>query len=66
MKGFSSKKQITQQKTLGKFKHWKTKMHTVYRNKNSGFVGVATLILNICQKCIQRRINKLQFRVSME
>ena len=30
-------------KTLGKFKHRKTKMHTIYRNKNSGF-GVVTLI----------------------
>ena len=31
------------EKTLGKFKHWKTKMHTKYRNKNCGF-GVGTLI----------------------
>ena len=31
------------EKTLGKFKHWKTKMHTIYRNKNSGF-GVGTFI----------------------
>ena len=30
-------------KTLGKLKHWKTKMHTIYRNKNSGF-RVTTLI----------------------
>ena len=32
-----------EEKTLGKFKHWKTKMHTIYRNKNSGF-GVGALI----------------------
>ena len=31
------------EKTLGKFKHWKTKMHTIYRNENIGF-GVVTLI----------------------
>ena len=40
---FLQETNYTAEKTLGKFKHWKTKMHTIYRNKNSGF-GVATLI----------------------
>ena len=40
---FLQETNYTAEKTFGKFKHWKTKMHTIYRNKNSGF-GVATLI----------------------
>ena len=40
---FRPETNYTAGKMLGKFKHWKTKMHTIYRNKNSGF-GVATLI----------------------
>ena len=40
---FCPETNYTAGKMLGKFKHWKTKMHTIYRNKNSGF-GVATLI----------------------
>ena len=40
---FCPETNYTAGKILGKFKHWKTKMHTIYRNKNSGF-GVATLI----------------------
>ena len=33
----------TDEKPLGNFKHRKSKMHTIYKNKNAGF-GVGTLI----------------------
>ena len=40
---FVQQTNYTAEKTLGKFKHSKTNMHTIYKNKNRGF-GVGTLI----------------------
>ena len=40
---FLQETNYTENKPLGDFKHWKSKMHTIYKNKNAGF-GVGTLI----------------------
>ena len=62
---FLQETNYTAEKTLGKFKHWKTKMHTIYRNKNSGF-GVATLIPTSVKNVFRGELTNYNFRVSME
>ena len=49
---FLQKTNYTDEKPLSNFKHWKSKMHTIYKSKNGGF-GDGTLIAILTKNVFQ-------------